>query len=384
MDKRYFRYASFMIAYYVTNAVYQGFLSLYFRDVAGLSTQWLSVVMAAVPLVSMFTQPMWGAAGDGMKSRNQVLRILTVGAAACMLLLRANNSPWWILACMACFSCFYTSIQPMGDSIVLENLQKHDGRFGPVRLAGCWSFAVVSLLAGHALTGRLAWSIYGTCMLLACVFGTTFLLPETPGHQHGRDKVPMRELLREKKLVRLMLFMTMLQMTMGYFYTYFSIFFTSLEGGSTALLGWAYLLSSLSETPFLLLSDKLIRKIGVGKLLVIAGCAMTARWALLATAGSVWVAFFAQILHGWGFIVMTVSMSKYINQHVPDELKARGQMMLNVAGFGVARVAGIVLGGLIAGRVGVQSGFWASFAVSALALAIFAPGYLREKEAEAA
>ena len=383
MDKRYIRYASFMIAYYVTNAVYQGFLSLYFRDVVGLSTQWLSVVMAAVPLVSMFTQPMWGNVGDSMRSRNAVLRILAAGAAVCMILLRLNRSPWWILACMACFSCFYTSIQPMGDSIILENLQKHDGRFGPVRLAGCWSFAVVSLLAGHALAGRLAWAIYATCMLLMCVIATSFALPDTPGHQHGRDKVPMRALLKEKKLVRLMLFMTMLQMTMGYFYTYYSIYFTTFPGGTTALLGWAYLLSSVSETPFLLLSDKLIKKIGVGKLLVIAGCVMTARWALLAAASSVWTAFFAQILHGWGFIVMTVSMSKYVNQHVPDELKARGQMLLNVAGFGVARVAGIVLGGLIAGRAGVQGGFWASFAVSAAALVLFAPGYLREKEPEA-
>ncbi len=178
--------------------------------------------------------------------------------------------------------------------------------------------------------------------------------------------------------------MTMLQMTMGYFYTFYSMYFTSFPGGTTTLLGWAYLLSSVSETPFLLLSDKLIRKVGVGKLLVIAGCALTARWAVLATATSVWTAFFAQILHGWGFIVMTVSMAKYINQHVPDELKARGQMLLNVAGFGVARVAGIVLGGAIAGKLGVQSGFWASFAVSAAALLLFAPGYLREKDTEQA
>lgn len=384
MRERFWRYAAFMMAYYITNAVYQGFLSLYFRDVAGLSTQWISIVMASVPFVSMFTQTMWGLAGDKMRTRNTVLRILAVGAAVCILLLRLSANAWWILGVMCVFSCFYTSIQPMGDSIILENLDKRSLRFGPIRLAGCWSFAVVSFFAGRFLESRIGTTIYITAALLCLVFASTYALPATPGHQHGREKVSVRVLFREKKLMRLFGFMTMLQMTMGYFYTYYSIYFTSFEGGTTSLLGLAYFVSAVSETAFLLLSDKLVKKPGVGKLLVIAGCVLTTRWVLLACAPNVWVAFFSQVLHGWGFIVMTVSMAKYISLHVPDELKARGQMLLNVAGFGVARVVGIVVGGLIAGSVGVQNGFWFSACLSALALVLFAPGYLREKNEESA
>lgn len=368
-----------MMAYYITNAIYQGFLSLYFRDVAGLSTQWISVVMASVPFVSMFTQTAWGLAGDKMKTRNTVLRILAVGAAASILLLRVSTSAWWILPVMCIFSCFYTSIQPMGDSIVLENLQQRGLNFGPIRLAGCWSFAIVSFFGGRFLDSRIGATIYITAGLLGLVFASTYALPATPGHQHGKEKMSIKVLFREKKLMRLLGFMTLLQMTMGYFYTYYSIYFTSFEGGTTSLLGAAYFVSAVSETAFLLLSDRLVKKPGVGKLLVIAGCVLTLRWVVLATAQNVWVAFGAQVLHGWGFIVMTVSMAKYISQNVPDELKATGQMLLNVAGFGVARVVGIVLGGLIAGSMGVQGGFWVSAAISALALVLFAPGYLREK-----
>ena len=32
----FFRYASFMIAYYTTNAIYQNFLPIWVRDIAGL------------------------------------------------------------------------------------------------------------------------------------------------------------------------------------------------------------------------------------------------------------------------------------------------------------------------------------------------------------
>ena len=50
-------------------------------------------------------------------------------------------------------------------------------------------------------------------------------------------------------------------------------------------------------------------------------------------------------------------------------------------GFGVARVFGIALGGILAGSIGEQKGFWVSAAISLLALILFAPGYLREKNA---
>lgn len=375
----FFRYASFMIAYYTTNAIYQNFLPIWFRDIAGLDAAQRGYALAAVAFVSMFTQTAWGLVGDKMHSRNATLRILVLGTAACVLALLVNKAFWWIMPVMCVFSCFYTSIQPMGDSIILENIQQSGRPFGPIRLAGCWGYALVSFVAGNFLNDRIGSVVYVLICFLGLIMVSSWLLPDTPGHQRGSEKVSVRVLFKQKKLVRLMLFMTMLQMTMGYFYTYYSTYFTSFEGSSTAWLGLAFLLSSVSETPFLLLSDKLVKKPGVGKLLVIAGTVMTIRWVLLATAQNMWVAFFAQFLHGWGFIVLTVSMSKYINLHVPDELKARGQMLLNVAGFGVARVFGIALGGILAGSIGEQGGFWVSAAISALALILFAPGYLREK-----
>lgn len=383
MRDRFWKYASFMVAYYVTNSIYQNFLPLYFRDVAGLDAVARTLILASVPFVSMFTQIMWGGIGDRMISRNRCLRILAIGAALSILAIKVLPPTFgWILPVMCLFSCFYTSVQPMGDSIILENTQRTGRDFGPIRLAGCWGFALVSFFGGRFLDSRLELTVYIIAFLLLLVTATTWILPETAGHQHDRAKVSLKVIFRQKKLMRLMIFMTMLQMTMGYFYAYYSTYFTSFEGGTVSLLGLAFLLSSVSETPFLLLSDRLVKKPGVGKLLVIAGSVMTLRWILLACAKSVYVAFFAQILHGWGFIVLTVAMSKYINQNVPDELKARGQMILNVAGFGIARVFGIIMGGLLSTRIGEQNCFWLSAAMSAAALIIFAPGYLREKAPE--
>ena len=116
-------------------------------------------------------------------------------------------------------------------------------------------------------------------------------------------------------------------------------------------------------------ADRLFEKLGAGKLMSICALALTIRWILLASFPNIYVAAGSQILHGWGFIVMTVSMSKYMSAAVPDELKASGQMMLALVGFGIARVFGILGGGLLSEAMGgVQNGFAVMACISGAAL----------------
>jgi PPP family 3-phenylpropionic acid transporter len=380
MRTRYpIKYGLFLMAYYVTNAIYQGYMPVYFQDL-GLDTRQIGILVSAVPLVSIFAQPMWGAVGDRMNSRNRLLRILAVGAALSVLAMLFTRQMIGLLPLVCLFSCFFTSIQPLGDSVVLEALQEGNHPFGPARLAGCLSFAVANIAFGALFGANVGLVIYLTAAMLMMVLLSTYALPVIPGHQsQGGRKMSMGVLFKQKKLMRLLLFMMPLQATMGFFYAFFSVHFVALPGGSSSLLGWAYFLSAVSETPFLLMSDKLYEKMGAGKLMCVAGCALTLRWVILALSGNVWLTLASQVLHGWGFIVMTVSMAKHINQYVPDELKASGQMLLAMVGYGFARVAGTLGGGFLADGMGIQPSFWLCAAITAISLLIFAPGYLKKR-----
>ena len=136
---------------------------------------------------------------------------------------------------------------------------------------------------------------------------------------------------------------------------------------------------ALSEVPYLLLSDRLFDRFGAGKLMCVSALALTLRWLLVATAKSVPVLMLSQVLHGWGFIVMTVSMAKHITRNVPKELQASGQMLLAVVSFGLARAFGNLGGGLLAHAFGQQNVFYLTSAVCALAFLIFAPQFLKKK-----
>ena len=374
-------YALFLIAYYVTNSVYQGYLSLYYNSL-GFSSAQMGAIFAAVALVSIFTQPFWGMCGDRMRSRNTLLRLLAAASLLSMLAftLSSRYLPLLLLACV--FACFYTAIQPLGDSIILENLQKGDHPFGPIRLAAGLAFAVSSLAFGQVLNapGRENWSVYIIAALCGVIILATFVLPKTAGQQAvGGRKMSFAALFRQKDLMRLMGFTALLMLTMGYFYTFFSPHFVSLEGGNSGLLGWSYFISACSEVPFLLMSDKLFDRIGIGKLMSISALALTARWLILALSHNYVVVMCSQVFHGWGFIVITVGMAKYINLTVPPELKSTGQLLLGAVSFGVARAVGNLGGGLLADAVGRQNVFFLSAAVCLTTFLVFGLYFLRRE-----
>ena len=385
MKKNYpWRYAAFMITYYTVNAVYQGYISKYFQ-MRGATTAQLSVLLAAAPMISIVSQPFWGMRGDRAKSRNRVLRLMILLGVGLILMLPLSNAFGWMLLFNALFAAQYTSIQPMGDSIILESLLARGNQpFGPLRLCGSLSFAVVNLVFGLLVGERFEWVIYLTAVLLVGVFLSTYLLPPTPGHQAetGR-RMSLADLFRVPGMPPLLALFMMLQLCMGYFYSFFSIHFTSLPGGSMTLLGLAYFISATSELPFLLNADRLFDRLGAGRLMCLSALTMLTRWVLLAACPNVAVVLCSQVLHGGGFIVMSVSMAKHVNATVPAELKSSGQLLLAVVGFGLARVFGILGGGLLSSALGgTRHAFLIMAGVCALALILFAPRYFRRVKAD--
>lgn len=89
------------------------------------------------------------------------------------------------------------------------------------------------------------------------------------------------------------------------------------------------------------------------------------------------MAMFSQLLHSWGFIVITVTVSKYVQATVPANRRASGQLLISVFGFGVARVIGYFGGGFLADRFSRQAVFLACSILCFACFVIFAPYYLR-------
>jgi PPP family 3-phenylpropionic acid transporter len=84
---------------------------------------------------------------------------------------------------------------------------------------------------------------------------------------------------------------------------------------------------------------------------------MAARWLLTASVTSVAAVIAVNALHGFSFIVFNYCLAVYINEHVPDELKASGQTLNALICIGLGRLSGSVLGGLLSDRIGLADTF---------------------------
>ena len=373
------RYGLPLALYYGCNGIINGYISKYyqFHGIPADSLQ-MMLLMAALPIVALIAQPLWGRAGDGMHYRNQALNILVLGSMLMMALMPLNASFIYLMAISCLFAAFYTPVQPMADSIILEALEKDRASFGPARLMGSLGFALVNLTLGSVFQGREGTVPYFMVGGLLLLLLSVQVLPKTRGHQRGRARVPLTRILRLPEMLPLMALVTVLMLSIGFFYSYYSLYFTSLPGGSMGLLGLSFFISSFSELPFLLLSQRLYRRYGAGRLMVVSAALLFLRFLLMGLAQHAYLMLFTQALHGGTFIVITVSMAQYISLTVPDEIKAGGQMLLAVVGFGLARVFGTFCGGFISQLAGgIQGGFLAMSALCLLALLLSAPYFFR-------
>lgn len=371
--------ALFMTAYYITNSIYQSYMSLYYTSIH-FSSGRIGTINAAVALASLAGQPLWGICADRISSRRRLISLLALASGGIALIFRMTHRFLPLMLLAGIFAFFYTAIQPMGDSVVLKRLEEGGHPFGPLRLCGCLAFAVSGFFFGRIMRGSdrehlIPLFTSGMCVITAAA---AFSLPVSPGGQsnHAR-RMSFSELIKHRNLLRLLAFMGVVQTTMGYFYTFFSPHFMSLQGADSSLLGMCYLVSAISEIPFLLLSDKLFDRFGAGRLMCTAALSLLIRWCLLAWGKSVPIAMLSQVFHGWGFIVMTVCMAKYISRTVPEELQASGQMLLAIVSFGIARVAGNLGGGLLADVMGRQNVFWICAGLCAISLCVFTPFCLK-------
>ena len=379
MDKRKTQFsprrALFPAGYYAANAVYQGYMSLFYTDI-GFDSARLGGVSAATAAAALVAQPVWGMLGDRAGNRKRLLCVLCLLAAAAMPLALLSPAFWAQILAAALFYAFFCAMLPLGDAILLE---ADGGAFGGYRLVGGASFALSGALFG-AVMGRTgpASAIWVTAGILLLAALAALLLPSAPGKQR-RERITMGRLLRDPNLVRMLAFVLPVQMTMGFFYTFYAPHFKAL-GGTEAQLGLGYLLSAVCEAPYLLLSGRIYRRFGAARPMCVSAILLAARWLTLGLAPSAGVALASQILHGGGFIVMSVSMASWIADHVSPELRASGQGLLNMVTFGAARILGNLGGGLLAQSVGRGGAFLAGAGVCLLALCAFAPWAFGRKE----
>ncbi|NEN87073.1 MFS transporter [Paenibacillus elgii] len=371
----------FYFVVYMGNAIYGTYIPVYFQSIGATPTQ-IGALLSVGPFVAVLAQPLWGAVGDRARTKNAVLGWLIAGSGAMILLFPFSEAFLYLLVVVCLFTFFQTSIFALSDAITLEELEKHKRwSFGPIRLGGTIGFAVMSITFGWIAKDHIGYLFYAYALVMLVSLLLLAKFPKVSGYQSTGNKMQVWVLFKNRKLVTYLAINLVLQITMGYYYTFFPVYYKEM-GGDSVLLGWSMVVSSLSEIPFLLFASKIMKRVRMTHILLLSSLAAMARWFIFSFTDNPYWVLPTQLLHGLIFIVLTVTMAMYINQEVPKELKASGQTLNGLLNLGLARIIGSFLGGYASEAYGMRNVFMFNGWVAAACAAAIVIITLRQTRSE--
>lgn len=332
------------------------YFQIYLNDI-GLNKTMIGTITGTASLVALFFQPIFGAAADASKSKTRILQFLLLITGMLYPLLLMNNSMLYILLIYTCFVVFRRFQPSLNTTMSVEYSEISGKPYGPIRMMGAVGYALMMMLISQIAgqEGGIPRTFYMFTLIAAVNIGILFFVPKMEGHntKASGNKVSPVALIKCKPVMTLIMFQILLSIANGFGNSYFSLYFTQDVGGSNALYGTMLSVSAFIEIPFLFLADKLIKKLGTRKMLMVLGLITACRWFVCFIARDTTTLFvvrcfnFIGILEG---VTYSLSLSKLVAPKFKTSVQTLSATIQNVASI----LLSSYLGGFLADLVGIR------------------------------
>jgi len=345
------------------------FLAPWFQG-RGLEPAAIGLMLALPPLFKIITPWSWGHWADRSGRRRELLFVGAAVAAVALVAMTFADRLIVLGILMAIYAFARAPVIPYLEATSLEQRERRDLSYGPIRLWGSVAFVVLSSGYGamaaklHPDAGlRIAAALLALCAVLAV------LLPVPDRGAPRRDDGPTSG--TSAGIVRFFVVCALMQVSHGAYYTFYSIHLGEL-GYGTRTIGGLWALAVVCEVLLLTRMDRILRRIGTRRVLWASLILAAARWLIIGSfTGLPWLAL-GQTLHAATYAAFHVAAIGVVFRHYGPAASARGQAMYSGMTFGAGMFVGNLAAGWLAGPLGLSTLFVASAGVALVALAVLA------------
>lgn len=329
------------------------YFALYYTSV-GLSGAEIGVLTGLTPLVTMFGGPFWTGLADSTRRHKPVLVFNLFASASLMLVFMQFRLFWPLLLLAALFSFMNAPIASLADSATMSTLGEKKHLYGRVRIWGTIGWGIVAPIGGflvdlYGVPG--AFSLYAALTLAGLLAGLMMTFRVSPRSAAFTQGVGT--LLREKRwiLFLLMVFVAGVGIATinGYLFVHMSA-----RGLNQNTMGWVLSVSTLFELPVMFFGDRLLKRLGPGRTMLLALFAIAIRLLLYGVSTDAWHFMAINVLHGLTFPLAWLAGVSYASQVAPAGLEATAQGMFASAMMGFGAGAGGFIGGVLLGQIGAD------------------------------
>lgn len=391
-----------LYTFYFIYFVYLGFStfnSKYYKQI-GLTNSEIALVTSLPALIAMCFSAVWGSVSDRMRTKKVLIGINT-GITGLIMFLVDRLSLWemtgdkgWVaadtrflplLVLMSLVAVFSQSNIALAASISMEYTSGIGKRFGPVRMFGTIGYQVGCLAIGmiFKVSLRYLFTWQAAAGVLAAVSALT--MPNVRGHQKKEERISPLAVLKEPRMRLLLIAILIGCCTTMFYQSFFGAYMEELgiSNRISSIITWV---SVALEIPMLFFAEKIMKRFTVWKWIAIGFVLNGIRWIGIYGAGlmhSAWLLILFQLLAVSSNACFEFFPQLYIGRIIAPELSSSAQTVLNLTSFGVARI----FGGLLAGVLTSLTGYGPMFAfwgvVLLVAAVVFAPWFRKAEHTEA-
>lgn len=342
MQILHWRLSLFYFTYFASLGALIPFWSLYLDDLQ-FSALEIGQLIATLAISKIVAPYLWGWVADQSGFHIRIVRITSLLSVLCFLPLLWFDGYWSMLGLMLLFSFFWNASLPQFEVVTLGHLGKDLHRYSQIRLWGSLGFiATVVLLGALFVWLPIKWLPLILLFVFGLIWLSSLLVPEHI--QHERSGSDIWQVIKQPKVIALLLTCFFIQASHGPYYTFFSLHMESLHYTRFSI-GLLWSLGVLAEVILFFFMHHLLKLKPAGFWLFIALLLTTLRWLLMAFfSDQLWVVLIIQCLHAASFGMFHAAAIHLVHDFFPHH-RGRGQALYASFSFG----AGGAIGSLYAG-----------------------------------
>jgi MFS transporter, PPP family, 3-phenylpropionic acid transporter len=358
------RLPAVFILYYAALGLVIPYFSSYLKSL-GFDGGQMSRVMAMMPLCTILATPFWGLIADRIGDPRRVLRWVVTGGVIAFVPLLYATTYFQVLATMACFSLFITSVAPLTDALSAAAAKRTGTEYARIRLFGSIGFSMTSVPFAYALKhgAQIAHILPGTLALLAGAMAIIYTLEREPeaGHLSPPRIADCARLLARPEMFFFLLAGLVHMGSMVTYYFCYALHVEALQQPSM-YIGLGLGIGVAAETLAMWNFRRLRARVPLIVLMLISQFATIARWVATGHASSGVELALLQVVHGFSFGIYFPACIAYLENITPPELRATSRALFQSISFGI----GGVLGNLLAGAMYQSGGSAHAFNIAGL------------------
>ena len=303
--------------------------------------------------------PLWGFVAD-RKGIRPTLRWLCIATAIFILFLGKIQIFGFLIFYILVLSIFYHPLGPLSDALAVEFSKTNTKyNYGKLRLWGSLGWAIASILGGYLFVFIAIDYIFpvSAIFFLSAIFLLKIPLKRKIIYKPNFQPFKFRIIFSNSHLLIFICILLLYGIACSPINSFINLYFTELHANNK-IIGYAYAIQAFSELPFFIIGERLIRRFGSKRIIVISLAVMVVRMFLYGFIPSVPLGLALGVLQGITLSFFLVGVVDYIHRLLPKGKYALAQSIIWGVYIGFGQTVGNVVIGFMKDLVGMVTVMW--------------------------